>query len=379
MQTKKIDTIIVGAGISGLACSRRLKDAGQDFLIISKDIGGRILRSEDKSANYGAFFVCSDYENVLNYVKIKSRIRLRDFCFHEDDQTYFLFQSRLIPYLYQFIRMEKILFKFRKKLRKLRKNSVDISQKKAIENDPFLKEVYMQDALDFIKEHNLEAGTDKYLSKALYSTTFSTTSEMNAFSFLQFLIPLITPIYTFDFLEEKIIQGFEDKIRIGEVADINYKNNEYKIKVKDKIFCSKNIVLATDINWSKKYANVKKVNKAINTNMLHIKGDAKKEIIKRKYQLFTPPNNVQAIADLQDGTYLFYYKDYKPNLNDYFNKPKIIAHKLWDPAGTINGHNLIQSNRGNNMYLIGDYNIAGLEEAYVTGLYSANQIISSNK
>ena len=72
-------TIIIGAGISGLACARTLSENGEDFIIISEDIGGRILTSQDGKVNYGAFFVCSDYDNVLKFVKLKSQIRLRDF------------------------------------------------------------------------------------------------------------------------------------------------------------------------------------------------------------------------------------------------------------------------------------------------------------
>ena len=111
--------------------------------------------------------------------------------------------------------------------------------------------------------------------------------------------------------------------------------------------------------------------------MLHVKGTPKKDITRKKYQLFSPTSNVQVIADLEDGIYLFYYKNEPPTLKNYFKKFQVIAHKRWSPAGTINGHILIESNRGNNMYLIGDYNIAGLEESYATGLYSANQIIKS--
>jgi hypothetical protein len=84
---------------------------------------------------------------------------------------------------------------------------------------------------------------------------------------------------------------------------------------------------------------------------------------------------VQALADLQDGTYLLYYRKMQPSLDDYFKNHKIIAHHYWNHAGTINGHNLVESNRGNHLYLIGDYNVAGLEEAYITGIYAANQII----
>jgi len=372
------DTIIIGAGISGLACARQLNKHDKNFLVISKDIGGRILTSEDGSANYGAFFVCSDYDNVLKYVTLKSRIRLRDFCFHENKKSYILFEPKVISYLSQFIKTYRLLYNFRKKLRLLRKNSETVSQKKTIENDSFLCDLYMKKASDFIKKHKIDSGTDTYLSKALYSTTFSEISEMNAFSFLQFLLPLITPIYTFIFEEEKLIKPFQDKIKIGSVTDIKFKDDKYKIKTADTILYSKNIVLATDILWSKDFAGVKKINIPVNTNMIHVKGIAKKEISWKSYQLFSPPGNVQAVADLKDGTYLFYYKNEMPDLKDYFENPYVVASKKWRPAGTINGHNLIESNRGNNMYLVGDYNIAGLEESYITGLYSANQIIQSD-
>jgi UDP-galactopyranose mutase len=203
------DIIIVGAGISGLACARCLQQCNKDFLIISKDIGGRILTSDDEKVNYGAFFVCSDYHNLLNFVKIKSRIKLNDFCFHDKNKTYVLFEPRLLPFLIQFIKIFKIQFKFRKALRKFRKTSETISQKNAIENDSFLKELYMKNATDFIKEKNIQIVTDTYLSKGLYSTTFSSINEMNAFSFLQFLLPLITPIYSFSFEKEKMIKPFK--------------------------------------------------------------------------------------------------------------------------------------------------------------------------
>ena len=100
-------------------------------------------------------------------------------------------------------------------------------------------------------------------------------------------------------------------------------------------------------------------------------------ITRKKYQLFSSPSNVQAIANLKYSTYLLYYKHESPPLKNFFLNPQIIARKSWDPAGTINGHILIESNRGNNMYLIGDFNVAGLEESYITGIYCANQINQS--
>jgi hypothetical protein len=374
---KSNKTIIIGAGISGLACARTLIENGEDFIIISEDIGGRILTSTDGNINYGAFFVCSDYYQLLKFVKLKSQIRLRDFCFHEEDETFIFFEPLLLKYSIQFLKVLKILYKFRKAFRKLRRDTVDLSQKKAIEKDNFLHDLYMQNAADFVKNANIERGTSKYLSKGLYSTTFSRISEMNAFSFLQFILPIITPIYRFTFEKEKMIEPFQEKILIGHVNGISYKNGQYKIKVNDKILYSENIVLATQINWSKQFADINRTNLPVSTNMLHIKGEPKKIISRKSYHLFSPIRSIQNIANLKDGTFLLYYKDNQPNLNHYFNKPKIIASKYWNPAGTINGNTLIECKGPNNKYLIGDYNIAGLEESYITGIYAANQIIKS--
>ena len=375
MVKKLYETAIIGAGISGLACAKKLQENGKDFIVISEDIGGRILTSKDKKINYGAFFVCSDYHNVLKYVTIKDRIKLSDFCFHNENINYALYELKLIPYLFQFFKIKNILYRFRKSLRKLRINSEYISQRKAIQKDSFLHDLYMQNALDFVRSNKLEKGTKKYLSQALYSTTFSKINEMNAFSYLQFLIPLITPIYTFNFEKDKMIDSFKDKIKIDTVEQIKFKNNSYKIKGKKDTIKAKNLVLATQINWSKSFSKIEKTNKAVSTNMLHVKGQLKTDYPKKLYHLFTPPGNVQAIANLKDGTYLFYYKENQPDLNNYFEKPRIIDHHFWNPAGTINGHVLIESKRSENLYLIGDYNIAGLEESYITGLYAANEIL----
>ena len=374
MSKKIVDTIIVGAGISGLACAKKLQENDKDFIIISKNIGGRILTSEDGTANYGAFFVCSDYYHVLQHVTIKSRIKLSDFCFH-NDKKYVLFEPTLMAYAFQFMKTLKLLHKFRKQFRNFRKTSEKLSQKKAIENDPFLNKLYMQNAADFVKIHKIEKGAKKYLSQALYSTTFSQIKDMNAFSFLEFLLPLITPIYTFKFEKEKMIKPFKEKIINSSVKDIKYKENSYRIKFDRNTAYAKNVVLATEINWSKNFAGVNKVNKPVSTNMLHITGIPKNNFSRKSYHLFTPPCKVQAIANLKDGTYLFYYTGEHPHLGDFFKNPEIIAHHYWNPAGTINGHNLIESNRGKNLYLIGDYNVAGLEESYITGIYAANQII----
>ena len=143
MSSKTYDTIIIGGGLSGLACAKHLQEHNEDFLLISKDIGGRILTSKDGTVNYGAFFVHSDFYHTLKYVKLKNQIRLRDFCFHEGEETYVLFEPAFTKYTFQFLKALRLLYKFRKAFRKFRKVCENTSQKEAIENDSYLHDLYI--------------------------------------------------------------------------------------------------------------------------------------------------------------------------------------------------------------------------------------------
>ena len=376
MSSASFDTVIIGGGIAGLACARQLQEHHQEFLLISKDIGGRIRTSEDGTVNYGAFFVCSDYNHVLPFVKIHRRIKLSDFCFHEDDTHFGYYSPQLMAYLPQLFKVKTLLHTFRKAFRRFRKSSETLSQKQAIEQDPFLFQLYMKNASDYIQEHHLQKGMNKYLSKGLYATTFSSVHNMNAFSCLQFLLPLVTPIYTFTFLIEKMIEPFQKRILLSEVIGLQRKNNCYTIKHKTGNVQTRNVVIATDLPSMKSLTGITKTNTPVSTHMMHIRGTLKKRFTKKMYHLFSPPSNIQAIADNFDGTYLLYYKHHQPTLDRLCTNAEILAQHEWNPAGSINGHTLIESNCGNGLYVIGDCNVAGVEESYITGLYAAHQIIN---
>ncbi len=374
---KPTDVCIIGAGIAGLSCARTLADHGISLTLLTDTIGGRIKTNADGKVNYGAFFVCEDYTNFLPYATRKKRIRLRDFCFHDKNNHYVLLQPKLLAYIDQFTHILTHLYRFRQALRQFRKDSQIRSQKTVIEQSPYLHHLYRQNAHNFVHTHHLHRGTQTYLCKALNSTTFSRINEMNAFSFLQFLIPLITPIYTFTFEQKKFIAPFEDNIILDRVNQIDYKNNRYTVKTTKKNYTTTTLVLATDITWSAPQVQIKQYNTPVTTHMLHVSGTLKEELGPKRYHLFHPASPVQAIADLLDGTYLCYYKEKPPSLSTYFKKPHVLAHQFWNPAGTINGHHLIECNQANNLYLIGDYNVAGLEETFITGRYAAHQILQA--
>jgi len=94
MVQKEVETIIVGGGIAGLGCARTLQDNNHPFLLITENIGGRILTSKDGTVNYGAYYVGDDYYHVLKYVKKKRRLAPLDVEFHQRKRAYFLLNCR---------------------------------------------------------------------------------------------------------------------------------------------------------------------------------------------------------------------------------------------------------------------------------------------
>ena len=73
----RYETVIVGAGIAGLACARRLHDSERSFLLITKNVGGRVRTSVDGTVNLGAYYVRDDYSHVNQFVDRGRRMKRR--------------------------------------------------------------------------------------------------------------------------------------------------------------------------------------------------------------------------------------------------------------------------------------------------------------
>jgi monoamine oxidase len=73
---REVETIIVGGGISGLACADTLTRNGyRDFALVSPEVGGRVGTSNNGRVNYGAYYVRRDYHHLLPHVTRKRRLR----------------------------------------------------------------------------------------------------------------------------------------------------------------------------------------------------------------------------------------------------------------------------------------------------------------
>jgi len=237
--------------------------------------------------------------------------------------------------------------------------------------------MYFKNADQIIEEYGVKDFVESYISKFIYGITFLPVEKLNAFMFLYLSLACFGKIYDFKFLQNKITSGFEDKVIVASVHKIKKAKGHYIASTSSKDYLAKNVVIATPPHISKKLLNLKQINQAAFVNMFHVSGQMKPTFQDYKYNLFSSDIEITGISAELDSTFLVYSKNNSPDFEKYFEKYSIIHHHYWNPAFNLIGHTLLDSKQDENLYLIGDNNVCGMEEAFITGLYAANQIIKS--
>ena len=82
-----------------------------------------------------------------------------------------------------------------------------------------------------------------------------------------------------------------------------------------------------------------------------------------------------AISRHENGSILLCSRDEEPCFERFFEQHRVLDHHHWDPAFNLEGDMLLECEQGENLYLIGDGNVCGLEDSFITGLYAANRIL----
>ncbi|MCP4121394.1 MAG: FAD-dependent oxidoreductase [Bacteroidetes bacterium] len=374
MKNKTVETIIIGGGVAGLGCAHRLTEHNRDFIMITEDTGGKILVSEDGKVNYGAYFVLANYRHVLPLVRKGARLHPFFVEFHDtDNQPYRL--VNLSGYPLQAIRLLVMLYKFKSRYRKFKIRCEQESQQQVIRSDPYLKKLYTRSAEEYAKEMRIEAIAREFLSEGIYMCTFLPLSKVSAFDFMRLCLALVLPAYEFTFLPERAVEGFAGKIAIDSVVEINGKK---VTTAHGHVFRADNIVVATPPHVSRKLLNLPALKLGSDAYLFHIEGKLRPQWTGGQFELFSSDSPVIFIRKQSDASYIIYSKDPEPEFEKYFEQFSIIFQKHWDPAFHITGDALLSLEHGQGIYLAGEHNLIGLEDAYISGLLAANRIISTS-
>src|SRR5680860_856175 len=244
---KKVETIIIGGGISGLACGNKLHEAGKDFLLLTKDLGGRMLTSADGKVSYGAVYATDDYENVLGFARKKGRLRIKNLYFRKGTGFKNIFSDwRLVLQAQKLIRLLFVISDFNRRMKEYRHSAVYIGQRNSLRSDPVLLAYLSESAEHFVKRMGLQYLNEEYLNPILCSTMFMNYKETSVLYYLGVLMPLLTRTYEVDLTDtvNKLTFGWSDKARIETVDDIKNVDSGYLVSTSSGKYFSTNLVLA---------------------------------------------------------------------------------------------------------------------------------------
>jgi glycine/D-amino acid oxidase-like deaminating enzyme len=377
-QRRYAETIIVGAGIAGLACARRLYETGHRFLLISENVGGRIQRSGDGTANLGAYYVRADYTHVNRYVHLGRRIDRLAIHRHDRDGAYTYWNRRLLLRLPQATRFLRHLTAFRRRYHVLKGRTISIGQAEAIRSDPVLFALYQQPAADFVEQHRLNELAHWYLAPGLHGTTFASLHDITAFTLLLGALPALVPTYEFTPRFDLLIDGFTDAIVADAVTAITPHGTGYQIETTaNGTLTTRRLVIATPPDIATKLVGFGGAKRPVSAHMFHIAGSLRAPYDRAAIHLFPESDPTLAVSRLEGGTVLFGSRYRHPHLDRYFSQWEVLEHKHWNPAFHLLGNSLVEAEPAPNLYLAGDHNMVGLEDAYLTGLHAANRIITA--
>ncbi len=365
---------ILGGGISGLSCANHLNKNGiTDFVLVTKELGGRICSSSDHQVNYGAYYVRSDYKHMLPFVTLKRKIKLRDLSVITD-QGRVRIKQIIRENFWSLIKLLPALIKFRIKFKKFRKESEYKSQKQLIESDPELKKLYKQSSEEFLRDRGL--GSIYQLAGAIVrSNTFAMLKNVSAFLFLDLSLGLFYNNYEYEFKLNELIADYTNRIVLSEVASVQRGKDFWIIKSEAREIWCKNLVSALPVNVTNDLLNLNlKINKFASAYSLHIRGTLRPQYQASIFSVFSEGDE-PAILRQSDHSYLLYSSKDDVDLSKYFMDYEVLTKKYWNPA-IFSGSDLIELKQQEDLFIIGDSNLPGLEDSFITGICAANLIIN---
>ena len=248
---REVETVIIGGGIAGLACARRLHDGQRPFLLITEDVGGRIRASRDGAVDVGAYYVRSDYTHVNRFVDRGRRIKRRHLLRGDVDGSFTRSDVPLLLHLPETFRFLRLMRRFRRHYEAFKRDCLLVSQATAITADPVLWDLYHEPASRFVERHRIEEVTRSYLAPAVRGTAFTPVDRLTAFTLLVGVLDFVLPLFEFTFRFDVITQGFDDALLFDSVMEVTPTTQRYSVRtVSGVTVTADNVVVATPTDVS---------------------------------------------------------------------------------------------------------------------------------
>jgi hypothetical protein len=117
----------------------------------------------------------------------------------------------------------------------------------------------------------------------------------------------------------------------------------------------------------------------VTNHSFQLEGKLRDRWARADINLFANDDPICAAARQANSSILLCSHEGQPRFDDYVTSWEVIEHRSWNPAFNLVGDTLLECEQSPNLYMVGDHNICGLEDAYLTGLNAANQIAANRR
>jgi hypothetical protein len=370
------DAVIVGGGFAGLACARHLQEHGRlAFVLVTREITERTSESPGGEVCYGTLHVNEGYTHCLPYLELGRRVSLQDFYF-QGAPLEWLPSPLKANELTAILLLKAYAFRVLRCYRRFKMRAKAISQKEALESDPFLLKLYRTPAAEFVRKRGLDALAARLLGPLVRFNTSLDLDSVSAFIMLGCAGPAFLKTYEFRLRRDRLLSGLEGNIHRGEVTSVRREGKEWIVSSADgSSYCTRNVVLAIPLDAAMGLVRIQEQgNSAVEAYMVHLRGKPRPRYDQGRYVILSPEKDGISIIRGEEGNFLVYSRRLPLALDEYFEAYHIIRTKLWKPALFL-GTNLVESDRGEGLMVIGDINFPGLEDSFISGIYAANRLL----
>jgi len=373
-----VETLIIGGGVSGLACGRGLHRAGRDFLLVTDRLGGRIHAAAD-GLNFGAAYVTSDYTAIGQFLDRGGRIWLKDVHYFDGERYTNVFSRTGLRRLRGLSRLYRLLVPFRNRVNALRRKVPQACQKELMEADPLIRSYVEQPATELVRQHGLSVVTEIFCAPVFRSTLFVPWHESNAFYYLANCFPALLPTYTADLSRtaERIAEGWSDRIvraratAVEEVSD----GEAFVVEAGGREYRAKNLVVAVPGRNAAELIDTECTALDVPYCTLHIRGTRRRLYAPGRTVFLRDEHPVTILwPQGRRGMDIAFGPEPDPDLSEYYSDYELVRALRWKTAVQLSGDRWRRLQLRDNLFAVGDHNIVGLEDSYLTGLHAANRI-----
>ncbi len=384
---QELDTIIVGGGISGLACARQLHDKGMPFTLVTDHLGGRLALS--KQGHYiGAVMMNNDYVHIKQHAgKAFTSRPWHSYIWDGSKGVNSLMRMNFL----KIPRLNKVFGEFGHAFQRLRAQAPYTCQKQLMEQDPLLRKLVSQSAVEFVREQKIEAIAEQFLGAIAGAVFLCDWNEMSAFHFCVGISCTGNGACNGDWSNTiaSLTAGYTDKIITDEIVSIVKADDGggFTVSSSSRQYRAKNVVLsvpgASGDALLEKYCSTEcpLVDNAerVPCHVFHITGSRKPLYRPKRSLLMGAGEEIKLFFPLPDGVDVVYTSTREPDFSRYYDDYQIIERRHWQPAIQLSRQEWRPLQLEPGLFTIGDYNICGLEDSYLTGLFAANTIIEQSK